>query len=543
LDQTPSTAHGRATSVLIRYRTPLAILYFAIFVTPLVLASLTRPFGFWDYLTVTDTFHYGIPVRWSNLFSNYWLHLSTGNYILRPTTAFLYDLQVLLFGGKFWIWYTVKWSAFFAAIALAVYIVRRLGCGWAAQISVVSLLLFHHARFTLMLHAPDGWVALGVIAQLALLAPAEGDIAKLGMWRYAALLFLSLFTVGAKETGYLIQVALLAFVIWNNARAIRYFIPLVALVGAWTVRLAGLRHRAAEQFSVGAWVKRFFDQMEMLVPGSPDRLLDIFAFAIAVFACALAWRWRREYRGRLIAFALITTLGVLAFTTMPPLSGLRYGIPAIFILSVPFGLAVESLGNLRQWVTGLMIGLFPILTAGQIYTQELAYDQQFYACAQMLNILDRETSKGATLTMTQFPGDLGGEFANTVKYYFGSVGAEWYGVTPRTMHQVNAQGWPETRFVMLSMWRPEAILKDAPKPLAAERLERVIAVMPGKHSLSPLQERFSKLDELLRVRTPHLYDYGAPTLNGGPVLYIYLGRAKTQTGDGKWIMEEITSPK
>jgi hypothetical protein len=528
-----------------RYRTALASTYFAYFVVPLILASLARPFGFWDYLTDSDVFHYEIPIQWSTLIPNSWNHFVTANYILRPVTVFIYDLQVLLFGGQFWLWYAVKWAAYFGAITLAVWTVRRLGCGWAAQISVASLLLFHHARFTLMLHAPDGWVALGAIAQLALLSTVYGDIAKLCRWSYAAFLFLALFAMGAKETGYVIETVLCAFLLWNNYRAFRLVLPLVLLIVVWTVRLLGLTHRASEKFSVGAWIGRLSNQIEMLIPGSPDRLLDICAFGLAIYACVLAWRWRHEYRGRLIVFSLVTTAGVLAFTTMPPLAGLRYGIPAVFILSVSFGLAIDAMsGRMRNSITALMIVVFPVITAGQIYTQEVAYHQQFFACSHMLNTLDREAKQGATLALTGFPGDFGGESASTVKYYFGKFGAMWYGVTPRVMHSVAEKGWPASRFALLSIHKPEVLFKEGPKPLSPERLDRVIAVVPGKHgALSRLQERYAVWDALLRVRTAHAYDFGAPVLNGGPVLYIYLAHPETTKGDGKWIMEEVTAPK
>lgn len=525
-------------------RSVLALVYFSLFVTPLIVASLARPFGFWDYLTDSDVFHWHRAIEWSTLLPNYWLHLSTAAYILRPTTVFLYDLQAILFGGQFWMWYAVKWAAFFTAIWVAVHIVKQLGCGWAAQLSVASLLLFHHARFTLMLHAPDGWVALGAMAQLALLHRVKGDIAKLGRWRYAAFLALVWFTMGAKETGYVIELVMCAYLVWNNRRALRYLAVPILMIAGWTVRLTGLSHRAKEQFSLTAWISRIFDQIAMLVPGSPDRLLDLCALALTVFACVLAWRWRNEYRGRLILFCMVASLGIITFTTVPPLSGLRYGIPAIFLLSVPFGLAVEEMGRLRPWVTGLMIAFYPLMTAGQIYTQEVAYHQQFFACSRMLQIMDQEAHRGAALTLTGFPNDFGGEFANTIQLYFGSFGSMWYGVTPRQMQSVSTGGWPDSRFVLLSAFQPEVLFKSGTKPLPEGRLERVTAIVPGKHgALSRLQERYTAVQSILRIRTPHLYDYGAPTLNGGPVLYLYFVRAAGTNGDGKWIMEEDTSPQ
>jgi hypothetical protein len=507
-------------------------------------AALLLATGFWDYLTCADTFHYGRPMEWSTLIPNTWHHFWTASYILRPTTSFIYDLQAIIFGGHFWLWYALKWAAYFAAIALAVHVAAQLGCRWAARISVVSLLLFHHARFTLMLHAPDGWVALGILAQIAIVNQTKGDVAKLGSFRYVVLCALAAFTMGAKEIGFMFEVLFSCFLLWNNRHAIRRLLPLFALIGLWIFRLTGLTHRASDQFSIAGWIHRFMEQVQMLVPASPDRLLEIAVFALAVFAGVVAWRWRHEYRGRLMLFCAIATVAMLAFTTVPPLAGLRYGIPVLYLLSIPFALAIHELGNKRRWVAAAMIVIFPFITAGQIYNQEVAYDQQFFANAHMLNTLDLETRQGATLVMTQYPSDLGGEFLSTVRHYFEDLGPQWYGLTRRNLHLVKPQGWPASRFALVSALAPEALFKEGPERLDPQRLERVIKVVPGKNGmLSVLQERYAKLDSLLRIHSRFPYDYGAPSLNGGPVLYIYLARAANTSVDLRWKIEEVTAPQ
>ncbi|MBL8173227.1 MAG: hypothetical protein JNK48_01070, partial [Bryobacterales bacterium] len=132
-------------------RTLLTTLYFAGFLLPALLASIVRPFALWDYLTSADLLHFGRPIAWSALLSNLWHHLLVNTYIVRPTVSLLYDLQTLLFGGEFWLWYVVKWAAFVACVLAVTTLLERLGCGWWARAAVASLLLFHPARFTLML--------------------------------------------------------------------------------------------------------------------------------------------------------------------------------------------------------------------------------------------------------------------------------------------------------------------------------------------------------------------------------------------------------
>ena len=152
-----------------RRRNAVVAAYFGWFIVPLVLASLYRPFAFWDYFTSGDLFHYGRAVEWGTLVSNAVHQFLTGTFVVRPTISFLYDLQALVFGGEFWLWYAVKWTAFFTAVWVLVKLLERMGCEWEARAAVAALLLFHPARFTLMLHAPDGWLALGICGQLLLL--------------------------------------------------------------------------------------------------------------------------------------------------------------------------------------------------------------------------------------------------------------------------------------------------------------------------------------------------------------------------------------
>jgi hypothetical protein len=527
-----------------RYRWTLISIYFGLLVAPLVLASFDRPFGFWDYLTCADTFHYGRPIEWSTLIPNTWHHFWTASYILRPTTSFIYDLQVLLFGGHFWLWYAVKWTAYFGAIALAAHVAGQLGCGWAARISVVSLLLFHHARFTLMLHAPDGWVALGILGQIALINPVRGDIAKLNSFRYAALFTLAVLTMGAKEIGFMFEVLLCCFLLWSNRRAILRLLPFLVLIALWVFRLTGLTHRASDQFSITGWLQRLLSQVQMLIPASPDRLLDIAVLALTIFAGVVAWRCRNEYRGRLMVFCAIAATAMLAFTTVPPLAGLRYGIPVLYLLTIPFALAVHAMKSKRRWVAGVMIVIFPFMTAGQIYNQEFAYDQQFFANAHMLNTLESEARQGSTLVMTQYPSDLGGEFLGTIRHYFEDLGPQWYGLTRRNLHLVKPQGWPATRFALVSALDPEALLKQGSERLDPQRLERVIKVVPANHGmLAVLQQRYARLDSLLRIHSRFPYDYGAPSLQGGPILYIYMARAANTSADMGWKIEEVTAPQ
>ena len=117
--------------------------------------------------------------------------------------------------------------------------------------AVASLLLFHPARFTLMLHAPDGWVALGMMAQVWLLVRCGFDASRLSMARMAAWMGLACFTIGAKEVGFVFQGGLVLFVALMNRRAWLRLMPHVVLVGAWLWILTAGAERA-KGFTIGA---------------------------------------------------------------------------------------------------------------------------------------------------------------------------------------------------------------------------------------------------------------------------------------------------
>ena len=85
--------------------------------TPLILASLARPFGTWDYFTAPDLYlPYG-TTGFLNAVRNYAHNVLKPTATVRPTYAMIINLQYLILGGEFWLWYLVKWALKFACIA------------------------------------------------------------------------------------------------------------------------------------------------------------------------------------------------------------------------------------------------------------------------------------------------------------------------------------------------------------------------------------------------------------------------------------------
>ncbi|MFN7933960.1 MAG: hypothetical protein U0R19_11560 [Bryobacteraceae bacterium] len=494
-------------------------IYFGWFLIPLLLASLARPFALWDYFTSTGLFHKGRPIEWGTLLSNTVHHLATGQYVIRPTAVFLYDLQTLLFGGEFWLWYLLKWAAFAASVCLVWDLLKRLGCDWVVRAAMAAVLLFHPARFTLMLHAPDGWMALGMVAQLWLLALFHFDAVRMGRWAQVGWFALALFTIGTKEVAWVFQALLALFAITKNRKCWKRVLPHVALIAAWLWILSRGAERAAG-FTISAWWPRFVEQIGLVIPTSPAWLLGI-VFCALLLAAILR-------RDSLALFCLLTAAAMIAFVVIPPLVALRYAIAPSYLLAIAMGLGLQSLPRGRIHTALFLIIAVPLFTAGSIYRQELAYQHQFFEVSTALAEMDTKARGGYGLAITGLAGDFEGEAFHTIQRFFFQYGPKWYGLdAPRAMVVVKDKGWPQQPFTMLSLFDPQRMERDA--KLDMRRVESAYAMVPGDHgAFGRLANRYYQLDRLLGRTDVYRYDSGGPEIRTAPHFYLYIvGDANT----------------
>ncbi len=521
-----------------RLRNVLLASWYGWFLVPLLLASLARPFGLWDYFTAPGLFHKGRPIEWGTLFGNALHNLFTGQYVIRPTAVFLYDLQTLIFGGEFWLWYLLKWTAFGAAVWMVARLLEEFGCGWPARAAAVSLLLFHPARFTLMLHAPDGWVALGMVSQLCLLAADRFDVSKLSRARLAGWFALAVFTIGAKEAAWVFQAALVLFAAWNNHRAWIRLLPHSLLAATWIVILSAGAERA-KGFTASAWLTRLIEQSNLLIPASPLHTLSIVFPALAAASLYFLWRKRHTLEARLALFCWLTAFALISFVVIPPLVALRYLIPPMFLLAIALGLALHWLPRFRSAAAGVLIVAYPLFTMGNIYRQELAYQHQFFEISTALQKMDTKARAGYALVLTGLPGDFQGEAFHTIYRYFFQYGPKWYGLdTPRAAIVVNDAGWPEQRFTLLSLFDPSRLEREG--KFDVRRLEAAYAMVPGDFgALGRLATLYYGLDRLLGRPAAYVYDNGGPEIRATPHFYLYVARGAADPQQGTWQLHEL----
>ncbi|MBL8175988.1 MAG: hypothetical protein JNK48_15025, partial [Bryobacterales bacterium] len=388
----------------------------------------------------------------------------------------------------------------------------------------------------LMLHAPDGWLALGMSGQLLLLAGCEFRLSRMGSGRQAFWLVAAFLTIGAKEAGYVFQGLLAAFLLLREPGAWLRLTPHAALLALWTWRLQAASGRASG-FVVGEFLGRLGAHAELMLPATPWGLADLVLCGLAMYSAVIGWRRRRELSGQLIFFCWLTSVAMLGFVSAPKAIALRYVIPPVYLAAVPLGLALQQIPRGRAVVPGAFLALFPILMAGGIYRQELGYREYLDQTAELLRRMEGKARQGYVLAVSEAATDIDGEPLASIEAYFARYGQQWYGLPQkRELHHVRQQGWPAGRFAMASYLSPERVVKET--GIDARRVQHVEALQAGDAGvLGKLTGRFLYLDRVLGRSGPYRTDTGAPEPATEPRFYLYTVGATPQ--DAGWTQEAV----
>jgi len=377
---------------------------------PIVLVTLSLPLLLWDY--------YSIPiVYFKHPYSDAiyepfitWIYslLGDSDFIYRPTYALYYHVLFLLFGGKFWAYYIIKWLLFYATVYLTYRILVKLSIHWTIRVICLAFLLFHPAHPVLMLFSGDLLVTfLALLILHVLITLAAHDARRSGLI-YVMLWLLVLLASGAKEVSFLIiGILLIVFflmqIIQNNARStftekitlnyfvLTYGIPLLIVLfsGVFVIRVALFGVRDFSQNSSGLWglISIFLDNFLKVFPLSPYYFITIFlGCAIVIALPFILFKAKKgvadSQRAAVFLSMLIGSLAVLLFVSYGQSQPAeRYVIPASFFLAIASGLALDTLFHqfklslrfMPVMIMSLSLLLF-IWNLGSIYEQTLAYD-------------------------------------------------------------------------------------------------------------------------------------------------------------------------
>jgi hypothetical protein len=203
---------------LIVWKRKLPLLYFSLLLAPLFIASLSRPFAFWDDVTIPVKLEAMFATRFEDLPQAFLVYWTAVSYVFRPVALFLYNLYYLVFGGELWVMHVLKMLARAAYLLLSNHLLRINGYGWLTRLVVITFLLFHPALLDTMTFADDVWLALWSTALLIL--GFDGlkrawDLSEMTLPRYSAFVALFIAATGSKEAGVVPALVFSAAATWR----------------------------------------------------------------------------------------------------------------------------------------------------------------------------------------------------------------------------------------------------------------------------------------------------------------------------------------
>lgn len=493
--------------------------WFAWFIVPLFLVSVTRPFGWWDYLTTlakatSDASEFGFklqgiytPFEYSEtgaVLRNYTHHMFRDVVVLRPTLALLFHLQGLVFGGEFWLWYLLKWTAEFGAAGLSVAFLRRFHVGTEVQWMAAAFVLFHPCSFEMMLCSSDGWVALGSLATLYLAWPLE--LRAMSWPRYLAVTLVWFLTLGVKESALVFAVVFVLMAQWRARGLCVRLLPYYLVLALWIWRIYEVSQNRLRGHAGSDILGNLSELSRLLTPDSPLHMLAVLLPLLLIYG---AWKLQGDQRILLLMLAATASGTLLMSARYMPAA--RYNVPVVYWLGLAVGLTVSLLPYARRLAIGAAI-LLPLWQASNLYSQSLAYQQLFLEYSDVLTRIQQKVADGYALAVSG-DDEIPGEWQASVALFQVQFGERFYSLPKQQAPFVlKREGIPKVPFVLLTSAKADRV------KLATEDVESVeVFARGGYGSLERMAARYSALNRMTGIAVRPSYDVGAPVLSDEPV--------------------------
>ena len=526
----------------------LYLIFAAIVAVPLIIATISRPFAYWDYIAV---FYSIIPVApqdsWSTIWPNLVLQFTSSGTRFFPSFTTFFQVLLALFGGEYWAAYLVKWMLKIAAAYLAAKLVRRAGGSKEGSLLAGSLMFFHPAPFELSLYMSDGLTALLMLllANTVLVRRLDGvyrvDLAGLSLSRYLLALGVWLALLGMKESAVSLGAVFLVFWLVDPRRklCIVRLLPFAATLAYFVYRLNRVAGSGIDLsfermfFKLRAYVG-FIDPISAAtIPG-----LLLLAGMVVVALAAFRDKAARSFHSPQL---LLIGLGAAYLTFIsipvkyPPWEAFRYVVPVVAVLSVLIGAGASLLFDQRRWLMTAGAFLFPCLTAGSIYTQHLAMNKQLDEFSVILNrLMDYEAQGYSTLKFSGSHEDT--EPDVTIRRFLEFAGKRLYGVNVKGPVALDKRTEWTGAGVLATREPPARFLAGDFAPLTKSDIlwiESVEKTHAG--GFEYLTGFWRKVSRVLGDRGPQRYDVGTTSLDEPPTWFLYgfrkaAGEALVQQG-------------
>lgn len=520
----------------------IAYIEYSVLLVPLILASLALPFGLWDYLTAPNIYLPDKSFTFLSVIGNYFHNIFYLTPTVRPTTTLLLNIEYWLFGGQFWLWYVVRWAAKIGGAFLLTRILMRFRVDPYARLAIFGFWLFFPPASDLMLISADGWIATVAIGLMAVLLTWNApdtmfDLRNLSVGRYTVVLLLWFLLLGTKEVGFVLAgcaaLMMVAALIRHNrpafdAHALSRWPVFWVLLGLWVWKLtAALRAFPSGNVPSGTTARihwsTLLGHITYLGAGIP---FHVAPWLLGIGAVWYIWRLQRAALERpFLIFLGMSLIGCLAFVSITINPAPRYVVPAGCMLALLFGFALHDMTRVARWaVAGLAI-VFPILGAGDLYNQMLAYQQYFYESADILSFVDQSVAQGYTPVLTGDDRDIPLENQHTIALYFEKYGRQFYGRS-KALAVVDLSASPAVsaeKIALICHLAPPAALNGAYSALRQFRIDRGYQIQRGHYGvIEKLALHLGTLDRRLHSQAFPSYDLGAPVVTAEPYFYIYL---------------------
>jgi hypothetical protein len=525
---------------------------FATFLTlPLVVASILRPFAYWDYIAVFQSL---IPIApqdsWRTLWPNFAIQFTSSSFRFFPSYLTFYQLLLVLFHGEYWAAFLVKWLLKLAAAYLVALLVRRVGGSKEGALFGATFLFFHPAPFELTLYMTDGLTAM-LMLLLAFSVLDRGpdevyrvDLAALSRLHYMRALAVWLLLLGMKESAVALAIVFLIF--WlidpRGQLQVTRVVPFCAAL-MYAIYRVGRIAGGGIVLSPERVAQKFRAYVDFLDPVSVSTLPGKLLLTGIVILVVMAFGHKSARRFHSPLWLFLGLAGTyLAFISIPvkypPWETPRYVVPVVAALSVLLGVGVSRVFHRHPAAIIPLIFFVPALTAGDIYTQNLALNKQLDEFSTILNrLLDCEAQGYTVVRMpAAYPET---EPDVTVRRFLEVAGRHWYGLNPKTPVAIDRRADWSGPGVLATRIPPAMFLSGAFPTIAKDDILWIETVekthLGGFEYLTTFWQGISRI---LGDHVPPRYDIGTLSVDSVSTWFLY-GFRKTVGVSGVTFGESV----